>query len=161
MMGQKHTQICIAKVKLHQIIEVGITSTFAPPEWSELTEALRQAFDKDLEFRHSAFPDYQQGVPKVSARVFIYAIGGSWHWFHPFRYRELLYNQFLSFLTFCCFLWVKNSIYHLGASQNIWLSEFHKFSKKCCCKRSVRKNRFGCTKYSRGVWAISKYSFLR
>ena len=90
-----------------------------------------------------------------------YAIGGVWHWFHPFRYRELLYNQFLSFLTFCCFLWVKNSIYHLGASQNIWLSEFHKFSKKCCCKRSVRKNRFGCTKYSRGVWAISKYSFLR
>ena len=67
MMGQKHTQLCIAKVKLQQIIE--ITSTFAPPEWSELTEALRQAFDKDLEFRHSAFPDYQQGVPKVSARV--------------------------------------------------------------------------------------------
>lgn len=78
-----------------------------------------------------------------------YAIGGVWHWFRPFRYRELLYNQFLSFLTFCCFLWVKNSIYHLGASQNIWLSEFHKFSKKCCCKRSVRKNRFGCTKCSR------------
>ena len=53
-----------------KIIKVGITFTFAPSEWSELTEALRQAAsDKDLEFRHSAFPDYQQGVPKVSARV--------------------------------------------------------------------------------------------
>ena len=72
-MGQKHTQICIAKVKLHQIIEVGVTFTFAPPEWSELTEALRQASDKDLEFRHLAFPDYQQGVPKVSDRVIIRA----------------------------------------------------------------------------------------
>ena len=53
-----------------KIIKVGITFTFAPSEWSELTEALRQAAsDKDLEFRHLAFPDYQQGVPKVSARV--------------------------------------------------------------------------------------------
>ena len=55
-----------------KIIKVGITFTFAPSEWSELTEALRQAAsDKDLEFRHLAFPDYQQGVPKVSARVFM------------------------------------------------------------------------------------------
>ena len=52
-----------------KIIKVGITFTFAPSEWSELTEASRQASDKDLEFRHLAFPDYQQGVPKVSARV--------------------------------------------------------------------------------------------
>ena len=113
MMGQKHTQICIAKVKLHQIIEVGITSTFAPPEWSELTEHRgKQLLTKTWNFAIWLFRLLSRGAKSFSQGN--YAIGGVWHWFHPFLYRKPLYNQFPSFLTFCCFLRVKNSIHYLS-----------------------------------------------
>ena len=99
-----------------------------------------------------------------------YAIGGVWHWFHPFLYRKLLYNQFPSFLTFCWFLWVKNSICHLSASQNICLSGFHKFSKNAVVRGGCKKIVFGVLstvggselfQYSRGGSELFRNFFLR